>query len=79
MEDNGPGIPDAELPFVFERFYRADKSRNRGTGGAGIGLAIVKSVVAAHGGSVTAENRAEGGCSFVVSLPKHAGNGSARK
>ncbi|MDR2771050.1 MAG: HAMP domain-containing protein [Clostridiales Family XIII bacterium] len=70
VEDNGPGIPEAELPFIFERFYRADKSRNRATGGAGIGLAIVKSVVAAHGGSVTAENRAEGGCRFTVTLPK---------
>jgi signal transduction histidine kinase len=72
-EDNGPGIPEAELPFVFERFYRADKSRNRATGGAGIGLAIVKSIVAAHGGSVSAENRPEGGCRFTVTLPKRAG------
>ncbi|MDR1574126.1 MAG: HAMP domain-containing protein [Clostridiales Family XIII bacterium] len=70
VEDNGPGIPAHELPYVFERFYRADKSRNRNTGGAGIGLAIVKSVVAAHGGSVTAENRADGGCRFTVKLPK---------
>jgi signal transduction histidine kinase len=70
VEDNGPGIPAQELPYVFERFYRADKSRNRHTGGAGIGLAIVKSVVAAHGGVVTAENRADGGCRFTVTLPK---------
>jgi signal transduction histidine kinase len=72
VEDNGPGIPEAELPFVFERFYRADKSRNRATGGAGLGLAIVKGIVAAHGGEVTAENRAEGGCRFCVRLPKQA-------
>ncbi|GHU79486.1 sensor histidine kinase [Clostridia bacterium] len=70
VEDNGPGIPDADLPLIFERFYRADKSRNRGTGGAGIGLAIVKSVVAAHGGTVNAENRADGGARFTVTLPK---------
>ncbi|GHU66490.1 sensor histidine kinase [Clostridia bacterium] len=72
VEDNGPGIPDADLPLIFERFYRADKSRNRGTGGAGIGLAIVKSVVAAHGGTVNAENRSDGGARFTVTLPKGA-------
>jgi signal transduction histidine kinase len=71
IEDTGPGVPQWELPYIFERFYRADKSRNRNTGGAGIGLAIVKSVVTAHGGTVTAENRAEGGCRFTVKLPKH--------
>ncbi|MHC1787711.1 MAG: ATP-binding protein [Christensenellales bacterium] len=70
VEDNGPGIPEDELPFIFERLYRADKSRNRGTGGAGIGLAIVRSIVAAHGGSVTAENRQPGGSRFTVTLPK---------
>jgi two-component system sensor histidine kinase BaeS len=70
VEDNGPGIPESELPFIFERLYRADKSRNRGTGGAGIGLAIVKSIVVAHGGSVKAENRPELGSRFIVTLPK---------
>lgn len=70
IEDNGIGIPEDELPFIFERFYRADKSRNRKTGGAGIGLAIVKSVVTAHGGSITANNRVQGGCIFVIRLPK---------
>lgn len=70
VEDNGPGIPESELPFIFERFYRADKSRNRGTGGAGIGLAIVKSLVKAHGGTVTAENRQDQGSRFMMTLPK---------
>lgn len=70
VEDTGLGIPEAELPFIFERFYRADKSRNRGTGGAGIGLAIVKSIVLAHGGTVTAENCTDGGSRFTVTLPK---------
>jgi two-component system sensor histidine kinase BaeS len=70
MDDDGPGIPESELPYIFERFYRADKSRNRGTGGAGIGLAIVKSLVGAHGGTVTAENRPEQGSRFTVTLPK---------
>jgi signal transduction histidine kinase len=70
IEDTGVGIPENELPFIFERFYRADKSRNRKTGGSGIGLAIVKSVVAAHEGNITVRNRTEGGCKFVVKLPK---------
>lgn len=70
VEDNGPGIPESELPYIFERLFRADKSRNRETGGAGIGLAIVKSIVSAHGGTVTAENRPGGGCRFTVRLPK---------
>ena len=68
--DNGIGIEEEELPLIFERFYRSDKSRDRRTGGAGIGLAIVKSIVAAHGGTVTAERRKEGGSCFTVSLPK---------
>lgn len=71
IEDNGMGIPEDELPFIFERFYRADKSRNRKTGGAGIGLAIVKSVVTAHGGSITAQNSSQGGCVIAIRLPKN--------
>ncbi|MDR1648710.1 MAG: cell wall metabolism sensor histidine kinase WalK, partial [Synergistaceae bacterium] len=59
-----------DLPFVFERFYRADKSRSRASGGSGIGLAIVRSIVTAHGGKVKAENRPEGGSRFQVTLPK---------
>ncbi|HSK68748.1 MAG TPA: ATP-binding protein [Candidatus Limnocylindria bacterium] len=70
VEDSGSGIPEGELPFIFERFFRADKSRNRGTGGAGIGLAIVKSIVTAHGGTVTAESRHGEGSRFTVTLPK---------
>lgn len=70
VKDNGIGIPDEQLPFVFERFYRADKSRNRNTGGAGVGLAIVKSIVLAHGGKVEAESKLEEGSVFRVILPK---------
>ena len=70
IQDDGIGIPDEELPFIFERFYRADKSRNRKTGGTGIGLAIVKSVVEAHGGKVRVESRIGLGSSFEISLPK---------
>lgn len=70
VEDDGIGIPEEELSLVFERFYRTDRSRSRKTGGAGIGLAIVKSIVSAHGGTVSAQRREEGGTRFVVTLPK---------
>lgn len=70
VEDDGIGIPEHELPLVFERFYRTDQSRNRKTGGAGIGLAIVRSIVTAHGGTVVAESRPEQGTRFIVTLPK---------
>ena len=71
VSDNGIGIPEDELPYVFERFYRADKSRNRMTGGSGIGLAIVKSIVTAHGGMVEADSHLNEGSRFVVKLPKN--------
>jgi signal transduction histidine kinase len=70
VEDDGPGIAEHERELIFERFYRADKSRNRDTGGTGIGLAIVKSVTAAHGGSVEARRGRERGSIFTVTLPK---------
>lgn len=70
IRDNGAGIPEEEIPYIFERFYRADKSRNRNTGGSGIGLAIVKSVVTAHGGTVDVESRVNKGSNFIVKLPK---------
>jgi signal transduction histidine kinase len=72
VADTGPGIPPEHLPFVFERFYRADAARARGSGGSGgtgIGLAIVRSVVEAHGGSVRAESEAGRGSSFTFDLP----------
>jgi signal transduction histidine kinase len=70
VEDDGAGVAAAELPLLFERFYRADKSRGRRTGGAGIGLAIVKSIAVAHGGAVEAESPPGKGCRFTVTLPK---------
>lgn len=70
VEDNGIGISKDELPLIFERFYRTDKSRSRKTGGAGIGLAIVKSIVTAHGGTVKAESDAEHGSRFTAAFPK---------
>jgi len=71
VRDQGEGIRSEDLPHVFERFYRADKSRNRMTGGSGIGLAIVKSIVTAHGGMVEAESHLNEGSRFVVKLPKN--------
>jgi signal transduction histidine kinase len=68
--DTGMGIPAEDLPHVFERFYRADKSRNRMTGGSGIGLAIVKAIVEAHKGSVTVCSEPGRGTEFTVILPK---------
>lgn len=70
VKDNGIGIPKRDLPFIFERFYRTDVSRNRSTGGAGIGLVIVKSIVNAHGGTIEADSHPEQGSCFTVTLPK---------
>lgn len=68
--DTGIGISAAEQPLIFERFYRTDKSRNRKTGGAGIGLTIVKSIVLAHGGSIRVDSETGRGSRFIVSFPK---------
>lgn len=70
VEDQGIGIPEKDLPFIFERFYRTDRSRNRKTGGAGIGLAIAKAIVHAHGGRITVESKEGLGSRFTVILPK---------
>jgi len=69
VADEGPGLPDGEAKKVFEPFYRADPSRTRDTGGAGLGLAIVAAIVAAHGGSVTAASEPGAGATFRVRLP----------
>ena len=69
--DNGQGIPAEDLPHIFERFYRADKSRNRLTGGAGIGLTIVKSIIDAHHGTIQVRSKVNAGSVFTVSLPRY--------
>jgi heavy metal sensor kinase len=69
VSDNGIGVPKEDLTRVFDRFYRAESVRSTATGGAGLGLSIVHSICAAHGGTVYAENLASGGCRFVVQLP----------
>jgi two-component system sensor histidine kinase BaeS len=71
VEDNGIGIPKDELPFIFERFYRTDKSRSRKTGGAGIGLTIAKTIVLAHEGKIEADSTLGQGSRFIVTLPKN--------
>jgi two-component system phosphate regulon sensor histidine kinase PhoR len=73
VEDEGPGIPEAELARVFERFYRVDKARSRGgqdPGGTGLGLAIVRHLIELHGGRVAAANRQSGGARFTIELPE---------
>jgi two-component system, OmpR family, sensor kinase len=69
VTDHGPGLPAQDLPHVFDRFYRADQSRARDHGGAGLGLSIVAAVVQAHGGRVGAMNVAGAGARFRVELP----------
>jgi two-component system, OmpR family, phosphate regulon sensor histidine kinase PhoR len=70
VADRGPGIPEADLTRVFERFYRVDKDRSRESGGTGLGLSIVRHLVELHGGHVQAANRPDGGAVFTVRLPR---------
>jgi signal transduction histidine kinase len=69
VADTGPGIPPEHLPHVFERFYRADPSRSAGTGGVGLGLAITKSIVDAHHGSIDLRSEPGRGTTVEVRLP----------
>jgi signal transduction histidine kinase len=69
VSDTGEGIRAADLPHIFERFYRAEKSRNRGTGGAGLGLAIARGIVQAHGGDIKVESKIGQGTQFTFHLP----------
>jgi two-component system, OmpR family, sensor histidine kinase ResE len=69
VSDNGSGIPEEDLPFVFERFYKADKARTRGRSGTGLGLAIVKNIIDAHQGTIYVKSKIGQGTTFVFVLP----------
>lgn len=75
VSDNGAGIPEEDLPRIFERFYRVDKARSRAAGGTGLGLAIVSDTTKRRGGTVSAANRPEGGAVFTVRWPLVEGGG----
>ncbi|MBL7261053.1 sensor histidine kinase [Paractinoplanes lichenicola] len=74
VADTGPGIPSHQLPMVFERFWRAEPSRNRRTGGSGLGLSIVRKLAEAHGGSVAVTSTYGQGATFVITLPGGGNN-----
>jgi signal transduction histidine kinase len=69
VSDTGEGIRAEDIPHIFERFYRAEKSRNRGTGGAGLGLAIARGIVRAHGGEIRVESKVGKGTQFTLQFP----------
>jgi two-component system sensor histidine kinase BaeS len=69
FQDSGRGIAAGDLPHVFERFYRADKSRSRHTGGSGLGLAIVDAIIKAHGGTIIVKSARGKGTKFIITLP----------
>ena len=69
VSDDGPGIAAEHQPHIFDRFYRAEESRARSTGGHGLGLAIAAEIARAHGGSLTVESAPDHGASFTASLP----------
>jgi signal transduction histidine kinase len=69
VEDDGPGVPPAEMERVFDPFYRREPSRNRDTGGIGLGLSVARSIARSHGGDLVLENRAGGGLTARATLP----------
>jgi two-component system OmpR family sensor kinase len=77
VRDHGPGLPGGSGEHIFDRFWRAEGGRERGRAGAGLGLAIVRGVLDAHGGRITAENAPGGGAVFVVRLPSTGAEGPA--
>jgi two-component system sensor histidine kinase ResE len=70
VTDSGSGIPEEDLPFVFERFYKADKARTRGRAGTGLGLAIVKNIIDAHRGHISVQSKLGQGTTFSFLLPR---------
>jgi signal transduction histidine kinase len=76
VEDKGPGIPESEMENVFKPFFRIERSRNKRTGGIGLGLATARTIARAHGGDVVVANRPEGGLRTTVTLPRQAHDGA---
>jgi len=72
VRDSGEGIADEDLPHIFEKFYRGEKSRSRASGGAGLGLAIARGIVEAHGGQIWVESTRGAGAQFSFTLPRAA-------
>ena len=74
IRDSGKGIPEADLPHVFDRFYRVDKARTRTTGGSGLGLSISKWIVELHGGTIAMQSAPSAGTTvtMIFPLPEHA-------
>lgn len=70
VQDSGSGIPDEELPFVFDRFYKGDKARTRGRSGTGLGLAIAKNIVEAHHGDISVHSKIGEGTTFTFFIPR---------
>jgi two-component system phosphate regulon sensor histidine kinase PhoR len=70
VHDHGQGIPQRDLPRIFERFYRVDRARSRDMGGTGLGLAIVKHIVLAHNGEIRVESTIGAGSNFIISIPQ---------
>ncbi|MBB6669073.1 sensor histidine kinase [Cohnella nanjingensis] len=75
VSDTGSGIHPDDLPHIFERFYKNDKSRHSSSGGSGLGLSIAREIVETHGGRISAENREEGGSRFRIALPRYRTGG----
>lgn len=73
VKDSGSGIPEEDLPFVFERFYKADKARTRGRSGTGLGLAIAKNIIEAHKGHITVQSKTGHGTTFSIFIPRNDG------
>ena len=71
IQDHGPGIQDEELGFIFEPFYRIDKSRNKTTGGYGLGLSLCKNIIEAHGGKITVLSKLGEGTIFKFNIPNY--------